>query len=103
MKLVEELLAGDEWSQFVYQSSTAELTSQQTEDTAQFNSDLEPSVDVFEGNPPVPEEEPIYEDVNLLSVITEEQQERNTAPVTALPQVLLESDTHPMSESNYDR
>ncbi|XP_018516198.1 uncharacterized protein LOC108872805 isoform X2 [Lates calcarifer] len=102
VKLVEELLAGDEWSQFVYQSSTAELTSQQTEDTAQFNSDLEPSVDVFEGNPPVPEEEPIYEDVNLLSVITEEQQERNTAPVTALPQVLLESDTHLMSPRTKD-
>ncbi|GAA6227154.1 uncharacterized protein LOC108872805 isoform X2 [Lates japonicus] len=106
VKLVEELLAGDEWSQFVYQSSTAELTSQQTEATAQFDPDLEPSntssVDVFEGNPPVPVEEPIYEDVDLLSVITEEQQEMNTAPVTAVPQVLLESDTYPMSPRTKD-
>ncbi|TMS23887.1 uncharacterized protein LOC104936591 isoform X3 [Larimichthys crocea] len=75
VKLVEELLSGDEWSQFLYgdQSSDYDPCPCQThcEDTGelsvdlQFNSsaELDLPVDVFEGSPAV-QEEPIYEDID---------------------------------------
>ncbi|TKS69382.1 hypothetical protein D9C73_003446 [Collichthys lucidus] len=75
VKLVEELLSGDEWSQFLYgdQSSDYDPCPFQThcEDTGelsvdlQFNSsaELDLPVDVFEGSPAV-QEEPIYEDID---------------------------------------
>lgn len=117
MKLVEELLSGKEWSQFLYrdQSSIPEPPPYQThsEDTAQLSlnsqfyssAELDLALNVFEGKPAVPEEEPVYEDISPSNIITgksqtHEQQEMNRTPITAVPKILLESETSQMSMYN---
>ncbi|XP_045910386.1 uncharacterized protein LOC123974011 [Micropterus dolomieu] len=114
VKLVEELLSGKEWSQFLYrdQSSIPEPPPYQThsEDTAQLSlnsqfyssAELDLALNVFEGKPAVPEEEPVYEDISPSNIITgksqtHEQQEMNRTPITAVPKILLESETSQMS------
>lgn len=117
VKLVEELLSGKEWSQFLYrdQSSIPEPPPYQThsEDTAQLSlnsqfyssAELDLALNVFEGKPAVPEEEPVYEDISPSNIITgksqtHEQQEMNRTPITAVPKILLESETSQMSMYN---
>ncbi|XP_040892672.1 uncharacterized protein LOC121181001 isoform X2 [Toxotes jaculatrix] len=100
VKLVEELLSGEEWSPYL--TSKPEPPSEATAQPSvnlQFNTsaELDLTLDVFEGSPAVTEEEPVYEDIDLRKVIIEEQQERSRAPSTAIPKILLESDNNQMS------
>lgn len=99
MKLVEDLLSGDEWSQFLYreQSSTPDPLPHliHSEDTGQlsvdqFNSgaELDLTLDVFEDH--------VYEDIDLSNMMTEQQ--INRAPIIATTKILVESETNVMSE-----
>ncbi|XP_044041602.1 cilia- and flagella-associated protein 251-like isoform X2 [Siniperca chuatsi] len=113
VKLVEELLSGDEWSQFLYrdQSSTPDPPPYQTrsEDTAQLRGDfhcnssaeLDLALDVFEGNPADPEEEPVYEDIDL-SNITQKSQTREQQIYSNIPNILLHSEASQMSPRTKD-
>ncbi|XP_070767841.1 uncharacterized protein [Enoplosus armatus] len=110
VRLVEELLWGDEWSQFLLRdpSPTPDPPPCQTHSgdsvNFRFNSSTEQdlALDVFEGDPAAPEEEPVYEDIDQSNIITEEsqtreQREMSRAPVTAIPQILLESEASQMT------
>ncbi|XP_035515642.1 uncharacterized protein si:dkey-9i23.6 [Morone saxatilis] len=117
VKLVEELLSGDEWSQFLHrdQSPTNDPPPCQThlEDTGQLSANFQLNssgeqgltLDVFEGNHAV-SENPIYEDIDLPTIIKEEQQTReqqqNRACSTAIPSILLERETNPISPRTKD-
>ncbi|KAG8014982.1 hypothetical protein GBF38_022208 [Nibea albiflora] len=105
VKLVEELLSGDEWSQFLYgdQSSNYDPCPCQThcEDTGelsvdlQFNlsAELDLPVDVFEGSPAV-QGEPVYGDTDLSNVLTEESRTQKFNRVS--------TDTNPMTPRTKD-
>ncbi|XP_051242071.1 uncharacterized protein si:dkey-9i23.6 isoform X2 [Dicentrarchus labrax] len=117
VKLVEELLSGDEWSQFLHrdQSPMNDPPPCQThlEDTGQLSANFQLNssgeqgltLDVFEGDHAVPED-PVYEDIDLPTINKEEQQTReqqeNRARSTAIPSILLERETNPMSPGTKD-
>lgn len=110
MKLVAELLSGEEWSPFLSteKSSTPDSPPCQTqlEDTAQpsenlqitSSDELDLAPDMTEGSHVVSGGENVYEDINLSHVNTDEQQEVNTPPCTTTPEILTESDANQMSK-----
>ncbi|XP_067354930.1 uncharacterized protein si:dkey-9i23.6 isoform X2 [Channa argus] len=105
VKLVAELLSGDEWSQFLHTEQTPSGDSlagrTQAEDRAQnsvnvqFSFSTEP--DVSEGDTTDPEGEPLYEKIELSNVKAEEQQNMNGSLGPAAPQILVKSGTNLMS------
>ena len=114
VKLVEGLLSGAEWSQFLYrdQSSHHDPAPYHThsDDTGElsvnslYNStaELDLALDVFEGNTAVPEES-IYENSDQHNVITEDsqthqEQEMERVYINAIPQIILESEANRMSK-----
>ncbi|XP_026214500.1 putative uncharacterized protein DDB_G0292292 isoform X2 [Anabas testudineus] len=109
VKLVAELLSGEEWSPFLSteKSSTPDSPPCQTqlEDTAQpsenlqitSSDELDLAPDMTKGSHVVSGGENVYEDINLSHVNTDEQQEVNTPPCTTTPEILTESDANQMS------
>nr|XP_046256563.1 myb-like protein X [Scatophagus argus] len=114
VNLMEELLSGDEWSQFLYRDMSSghdppscqshSGDTGQLSENFQFNSSTELTPDVFDGTPAVLEE-PIYEPISLSNIVTEEsqthgKQEMDRVPV--IPKILLDEETNQMSPRTKD-
>lgn len=114
VKLVEELLSGGKWSQFLYRDQNSHHDPApchtHSDDTGelsvnfQYNStaELDLALAVFEGNTAVPEES-VYEDTDLHNFITEDSQthqqhEMERVSINAIPQIILKSEANQMSK-----
>ncbi|XP_042341059.1 uncharacterized protein si:dkey-9i23.6 [Plectropomus leopardus] len=83
VKLVEEVLSGDDWFQFLNRDQSATPDPPDSPETAEPCGDFLFTPEVCDENPAVPEEEPVYEDMHRSNI--EEQQEMNRTPSAAVP------------------